>query len=130
MDFYFPEAVLMSLHQGVGLGQCLEAVCRVAQMVTDLRQYGAIVGNVQGRPGGLAGGDPLAELAQSRLRIALHSQCPATQARSPGCPLGKSLLSRERDRGLGMLVHGRHVPAPLRDQSHQTPCKCQTWGMR
>jgi hypothetical protein len=36
-DFGFPPAFLMPLHQGVGLGQRLEAVCRVPQVVTDFR---------------------------------------------------------------------------------------------
>jgi hypothetical protein len=38
MDFRFPVAFVMLLQQGVGLGQRLEAVCRVAQVVTDVRQ--------------------------------------------------------------------------------------------
>ena len=35
MDFRFPVAFIMLLHQGVRLGQRLEAVRRVAQMGTD-----------------------------------------------------------------------------------------------
>ena len=35
MDFRFPVAFLVLLYQGLGLGQRLEAVFRVAQMVTD-----------------------------------------------------------------------------------------------
>jgi hypothetical protein len=36
----------MLLHQRVGLGQRLETVFRVAQMVTDVRQHGAACGGV------------------------------------------------------------------------------------
>jgi hypothetical protein len=55
-DFRFPVALLLLLHQGVGLGQRLEAVCRMAQMVTDFRQQGAKVWDVQRCPGGPPGG--------------------------------------------------------------------------
>ena len=37
MDFRCPPAFLLLLYQGVGLGECLEAVFCVAQMVTDFR---------------------------------------------------------------------------------------------
>ena len=47
-----------------------------------------------------------------------------------GRPVWKSLLGRERDGGLCVLVHGRHVPAKLRDDGRQTPRKRQTIGMR
>ena len=40
-DFCFPAAVLMLLDQGVGLGQRLEAVVRVAQVGRDVRQHSA-----------------------------------------------------------------------------------------
>ena len=42
----------------------------------------------------------------------------------------KSLLGRECDGGLCVLVYGRHVPAKLRDDGRQTPRKRQTKGMR
>ena len=38
-DFRFPPAVLMLLHQGVGLSQRLEAIFRVAQVGRDFRQH-------------------------------------------------------------------------------------------
>jgi hypothetical protein len=41
MDFHFPHAFLILLHQGVGLGQRLKAVFRVTQMVTDFCQHSA-----------------------------------------------------------------------------------------
>src|SRR5215831_2288167 len=44
--FRFPEAFLVLLHQGVGLGQRLEAVFHVAQVGTDFRQQGAQVWDV------------------------------------------------------------------------------------
>ena len=40
MDFRFPPALLMLLHQGMGLDQRLEAVFRVAQVGRDFRQQG------------------------------------------------------------------------------------------
>ncbi|HEY7491535.1 MAG TPA: hypothetical protein VIH59_10565 [Candidatus Tectomicrobia bacterium] len=61
MDFRFPLAFLMSLHQGMGLGQNLETVFRVAQVVTHSRQQDAPVWDVQRRPGGSVGGDLLAD---------------------------------------------------------------------
>src|SRR5207249_3744860 len=73
-DFRFPKAFLMLLHQGVGLGQRLEAVFRVAQVVRDFRQHGAIVWDVLRCPGGPPGGDPLADLRQPLLTLALHGQ--------------------------------------------------------
>src|SRR5262245_51150465 len=94
-DFRFPPAFLMLLHQGVSLGQRLEAVFRVAQVSRDLRQQGAQVWNPQCCPRGLVGGDPLADLGHPRLTLALHGQRPSTQARSIGRPEGKSLLGRE-----------------------------------
>ena len=42
-DFRFPPAFLMLLHQGVGLGQRLQALFRVAQMVVNFRQQVAKV---------------------------------------------------------------------------------------
>ena len=62
IDFRFPVAFLMLLYQGVGFGQRLEAVFRVAQVVTDVRQHGAQVWDVQRCPSGPPGGDPLADL--------------------------------------------------------------------
>ena len=53
-----------------------------------------------------------------------------TQARSHGRPLWKALLSRERDSGLCLLVHGWYVPATLRDHGSPTPRPRQTKGMR
>ena len=47
-----------------------------------------------------------------------------------GRPEWKALLGRERDGGLCLLVHGRHVPAQLRDEGRPTPRKRQTKGMR
>ena len=47
------------------------------------------------------------------LALALHGQRPSTHARSYSCPLWKALLRRERDSGLCVLVHGRHVLAKL-----------------
>ena len=41
MDFCFPPAFLMLLHQGVGLGQRLEAVFRVTKAVRDFHQQDA-----------------------------------------------------------------------------------------
>jgi hypothetical protein len=46
MDFRLPPAFLLLLHQGVGLGQRLEAVFRVAQVGSDIRQQGAQVWDV------------------------------------------------------------------------------------
>src|SRR5262245_4526395 len=45
-DFRFPVPFLMLLYQGVGLGQRLEAVFRVAQVVMYFRQHGAQVWDV------------------------------------------------------------------------------------
>ena len=79
----------MLLHQGVGLGQRLEAVFRVAQVDTDIRQQGAQVWDTQRCPGGPPGGDPLADLGQPRLALALHGQRPPTHARSLATQSGK-----------------------------------------
>jgi hypothetical protein len=130
MDFRFPEAFLVLLHQGVGLGQRLEAVCRVPQAGRDVRQQGAHVGDSQRCPGGPHGGEPLAELGQPRLALALQGQHPPTVARSPGRPECKAMRGRERDGGLGVLVHSRHVSAILRDVGRVHPRKRQTKGMR
>jgi hypothetical protein len=40
MDFRFPVAFLMLLHQRVRLGQHLEAIFYVAQVISDFRQPG------------------------------------------------------------------------------------------
>ncbi len=120
----------MLLHQGMGLGQCLEAVFCVAQVVRDFRQQGAQVWDGQRCPGGSPGGDPLAYLGHPLLALALHGQRPPTEARSQGHPEWKSLLSRERDGGLCVLVHGRHVAAKLIDEGRPTSRRRQTKGMR
>ena len=130
IDFRLPPAFLLLLYQGVGLGQRLEAVFRVAQVGRDLRQQGAKVWDEQRCPGGPLGGDPLADLGQPLLALALHGQRPPTEARSLGRPEWKALLGRERDRGLCVLVHGWHVPAKLRDDGRLTPRIRQTIGMR
>ena len=78
IDFRFPPAFLLLLHQGVGLGQRLEAVCRVAQVGTDVRQQGAKVWDDQRCPGGPQGSNPLADLGHPRLALALHGQRPPT----------------------------------------------------
>lgn len=41
INLSFPPAFLILLHQGVGLGQRLEAVCYDAQVGSDLCQQGA-----------------------------------------------------------------------------------------
>ena len=43
---------------------------------------------------------------------------------------GKPCSVAERDGGLCLLVHGRHVPAKLKDDGRPTPRKRQTKGMR
>src|SRR4029453_19324977 len=50
MDFRFPPAFLLLLHQGMGLGQRLEAVLRGAQVGTDVRQQGTKVWDVERLP--------------------------------------------------------------------------------
>src|SRR5215468_10448990 len=99
----FPPAFLMLLYQGVGFSQGLEALFRVAQVVSDVRQHGAKVCDKHYRPRGPQGGDPLADLRHPLLTLALHGQRPPAQARSPGRPEWKALLGRERDGGLGLL---------------------------
>ena len=124
-DFRFPPAFLMLLHQGVGLGQRLEAVFRVAQVVSDLRQHGAKVGTSSAVPVARKAAIPWRTCGHPLLALALHGQRPPTQDRCPGRPLWKALLGRERDSGLCLLVHGRHVAAKLRDEGRhntaQTP---------
>src|SRR5882724_958081 len=78
VDFRFPPAFLMLLHQGMCLDQRLEAVCRVAQEGTDFRQHGAKVWDEQCCRGGSAGGDPLADLCHPLLALALQCQRPPT----------------------------------------------------
>jgi hypothetical protein len=129
MDFRLPPAFLLLLYQGVGLGQCLEAVFYMAQVGRDLCQQGAKVWDEQRCPGGSVGGDPLADLGHSLLALALHGQRPPTEDRPDGRPEWKALLGRERDRGLCVLVHGRHVPAILRDHGRTTPRIRQAKGM-
>src|SRR5438874_1379348 len=120
----------MLFHQGVGLVQCLETVCGVAQVATDVRQQRATDWDGQRCPGGPNGGDPLAYLDHPFLALTLHGHHPPTVERSYGCPEWKALLGRERDGSLCVLVHGRHVPAKLRDDGRETPRKRQTKGMR
>ena len=45
-------------------------------------------------------------------------------------PLWKALLGREYDGGLCLFVHGRHVPAKLKDDGCPTWAPRQTIGMR
>jgi hypothetical protein len=61
-DFCPLHALLILLHQGIGLGQRLEAIVRVAQMVRDVRQHEAQAWAGQHCPGGPPGGDPLTDL--------------------------------------------------------------------
>ena len=129
-DFRFPPTFLLLLHQGVGLGQRLEAVFRVAEVGADVRQPGAKVWDEHAAPVARESSDPLADLGYLLLTLALEGQRPATQDRSLGRPLCKALLGRERDSRLCVRVHGRHVPAKLRDEGRQTPRKRQTIGMR
>src|SRR5262249_29927881 len=130
MDFRLPPAFLLLLYQGVGLVQCLEAVFYMAQVGRDLCQQGAKVWDEQRCPGGTVGGDPMADLGQPLRALALHGQRPPTEDRSLGRPLSKALLGRERDRGLCVLVYGRHVPAILQDVGRPTPRLRQTIRMR
>ena len=81
-------------------------------------------------PGGRHGGDPLTDLCHALCVLALQGQRPSTYARSVGCPEGKSLLGRERDSGLCLRMHGRHVAAKLRDEGRHTLRPRQTKGMR
>ena len=118
-DFRFPPAFLVLLYQCVGLGQRLEAIFCVAQVVSDFCQHGAEVWHAQRSPGGAPSGDPLAHLDDLLLALALHGEGPATQARSPGRPVRKALRDRERDSGLCLLMRGHHVPAQLR---HDAGC--------
>ena len=71
------------------------------------------MGRSSAAPVARVGGDPLADLGHPLLALALHGQRPPTHARAPGRPEWKALLGRERDGGLCLLVHGRHVLAPL-----------------
>src|SRR5256886_14633513 len=76
MDFRLPPAFLLLLYQGVGLGQCLEAIFRVAQVGSDVGQHGAIIWDEQSGPSGSVGGDPLAYLGHPRLAPALYDPSP------------------------------------------------------
>ena len=120
----------MLLYQGVGLGQRLEAVFRVAQVGRDVRQHGAQVWDEHRCPGGSVGGDPLAYLGYLLLALALHGQRPPPQDHSLDRPLCKALLGRERDSRLCVRLYVRHVAAKLRDEGRETPRKRQTKGMR
>src|SRR5262245_42933604 len=119
-DLRFPPAFLMLLHQSVGLGQRLEAIVRVAQVVTDFCQQGVKVWDAQYYPGSLPGSDPLMHQGHSRLTLALHGQRPAAQARSPDRPDWKSQLGREHHGSFCLLVRCRYVLAQLIDTSRQT----------
>src|SRR5262245_40682955 len=99
-------------------------------MLTGFCQQSAKVWEEQFIPGGSAGGDPLADLSHPLLALALQGQGPPTRTRSPGRPEENSLRSRERDSGLGVLVHGQHVSATLIDKGHHTSRIRQTKGMR
>jgi hypothetical protein len=101
----------------------------VAQVGRDVRQPGVKVWDRHRCPAGSVGDDPLADLGHSRLVLALHGQRPPTHTRSQGRPVCKSLLGRERDSGLCVLVHSQHVAAKLRDEGGETPHKRQTKGM-
>src|SRR5215510_12676868 len=105
----------MLLYQSVSLGQRLEAVFWVTEVGSDVRHRGAKVWNEQLCPGVPKGGDSLADLRHPLLTLALQGQRPSTHARSPGRPEWKSLRNRERNGGLCVLMHGRHVAAKLRD---------------
>src|SRR5512132_2010 len=130
MDFRFPPALLVLLHQRVSVGQRLEALFRVAQLGCDVRQPGAKVWDEHRCPGGPEGGDPLAYLGYLFLALALHRQRPPTQDRSLDRPLCKALLCRERDDSLCVRMYSRHIPAKLRDEGCETPRERQTKGMR
>src|SRR5215831_14388847 len=99
-------------------------------MVADFRQQGVKEWDKHRCPGGPIGSDPLAYLCYPLLILAVHGECPSTHDRSQGRPLWKVLLRRERDGGLSLLVHGRHVAAKLRDDGRPTPRIRQTKGMR
>src|SRR5712691_3782962 len=97
MDFRFPPAFIMLFRQSGGLGQCLEAIFRVAQVGSDVRSQGTIVWDEQRCPSGPSGSDPLADLGYPRLALALHGQRPPAEDRSYGRPLWKALRGREYD---------------------------------
>ena len=94
------------LHQGVGLGQGLEAVGGVAQVVSDLRQHGAKVWDVTAAPVARQAVIPGAPVSSPASPWSC-GQRPPTQARSTGFPVWKALRGRERHSGLCLLVHGR-----------------------
>jgi hypothetical protein len=73
MDFRFPVAFLMLLHQRVRLGQHLEAIFYVAQVVSDFRQPGTEAWDEQCCPSGSPGSDPLADLSHPLLAPVLHN---------------------------------------------------------
>ena len=81
-------------------------------------------------PRGPQGGDPLVDLGQPHLPLALHGQRPPRRSPSLGPHEWQALLGRECDGGLGLLVHGRHVPAQLREEGRPTPRTRQTKGTR
>jgi hypothetical protein len=66
----------MLLYQGVGLGQCLEAIFRVAQVVRDFCQYDVKPWDCQRCPSGLVSRYPTVDLYHSLLALALHGQRP------------------------------------------------------
>src|SRR4029450_7213782 len=100
------------------------------QVITDVRQHGAIVLDIQRCPGRPPGGDPLAELCEPPPTLAPHGPGPPTHARSLGRPQWKSLRGREHDGGLCVLRHGWDIPATLIDPRRLTLRKRQTQGMR
>src|SRR5215471_15899297 len=102
----------------------------MAQMVADFRQQGVKEWDEHRCPGGPIGSEPLAYLCYSLLTLAVQGQHPSTHDRSQGRPEWKALLGRERDGGLSLLVHGRHIAAQLRDYGRPTPRRPQAIGMR
>jgi hypothetical protein len=72
MDFRFPAAFLLLLHQGMGRGQHLEAIFRVTLVGRDFRQNSVKPWDAQHCSGGLPGGNPLADLGYPLLTPALH----------------------------------------------------------
>src|SRR5262249_37674077 len=75
-DFRVPPAFLVLLYQGMSLIQRLEAVCGVAQVVTDVRQRRATGCDEQCCPSSPPGGDSLADLGHPYLTLPLHGHGP------------------------------------------------------
>jgi hypothetical protein len=72
----------------------------------------------------------LVDLGHARLALPLHGSRPSTQDCSYGHPEWKALRGREGNGGLCVRVHGRHIPATLREDGRVTPHKRQIIGMR